>query len=440
MHRLFVMSVDSLFTSNLADVRRMPGFSQVLERAAVFENVYAVYPTLTYVCHASIMTGCWPDRHGVPHNQVLDPATGDREWYWGYDSLRVPTIFDWARRAGRTCASVGWPVTAAAEAIDVNVPEVWVADPAKMRDELMPQALDDVYRRGCSPAGLALYERHKNLLVNNATPYLDEFDAACCEEVVEDFGPDVLLTHQAHLDHVRHSCGVDSPQVQDALRFHDPIIQRCLESMRRAGTLDDTVFVILGDHGHLRVDYKLCPNVLLAQAGLIDLDARGVPAAWQAYVQSGGISAQLFARDATALERARSALEPLVGRGLVTDVLTREEARRLHHAAGDFALMMEAAPNYAFGAECAGELVRGSGSEDYRYAVSTHGHLPSRGPRPPFVVAGPGVEPGRYAGARLVDEAPTLMRLVGIPYDEDALDGTDLFGPSSPAVRVPGWA
>lgn len=440
MHRLFVMSVDSLFTSNLADVRRMPGFSQVLERAAVFEDMYAVYPTLTYVCHASIMTGCWPDRHGVPHNQVLDPATGDREWYWGYDSLRVPTIFDWARRAGRTCASVGWPVTAAAEAIDVNVPEVWVADPAKMCDELMPQALDDVYRRGCSPAGLALYERHKDLLVNNATPYLDEFDAACCEEVVEGFRPDVLLTHQAHLDHVRHSCGVDSPQVQDALRFHDSIIQRCLESMRRAGTLDDTVFVILGDHGHLRVDYKLCPNVLLAQAGLIDLDARGVPVAWRAYVQSGGISAQLFARDATALKRARSALEPLVGRGLVTDVLTREEARRLHHAAGDFALMMEAAPNYAFGAECAGELVCASGSEDYRYAVSTHGHLPSRGPRPPFVVAGPGVEPGRYAGARLVDEAPTLMRLVGIPYDEDALDGTDLFGPSSPAVRVPGWA
>lgn len=440
MHRLFVMSVDALFTSNLTDVRRLPGFSQVLERAAVFEDVYAVYPTLTYVCHASIMTGCWPDRHGVPHNQLLDPATGDRVWYWDYGSLRVPTIFDWAKRAGRTCASVGWPVTAAADAIDVNVPEVWVCDPQMMRDELLPQALDEVYRRGCSPAGFSLYERHKDLLVNNATPYLDEFDVACCEEVIEGCRPDVLLTHQAHLDHVRHSCGVDSPQVQDALRFHDSLVQRCIESMRRAGTLDDTVFVILGDHGHLRVDYKICPNVLLAQAGLIDLGVGGVPGSWRAYVQSAGVSAQLFARDGRALEEARVALAPLVEDGLVTSVLTREEARRLYHAGGDFALMMEAAPNHAFGADCTGELVCASGSEDYRYAVSTHGHLPSRGPRPPFVVAGPGVEPGRYVGARLVDEAPTLMRLAGIPYDEAALDGTDLFGPGSPAVRVPDWA
>ncbi len=210
--------------------------------------------------------------------------------------------------------------------------------------------------------------------------------------------------------------------------------------MRRAGTLDDTVFVILGDHGHLRVDYKICPNVLLAQAGLIDLGAGGVPGSWRAYVQSAGVSAQLFARDGRALEEARAALAPLVEDGLVTSVLTREEARRLYHAGGDFALMMEAAPNHAFGADCTGELVCASGSEDYRYAVSTHGHLPSRGPRPPFVVAGPGVKPGRYVGARLVDEAPTLMRLAGIPYDEAALDGTDLFGPGSPAVRVPDWA
>ena len=102
MHHLFVMSVDALFTENLADARHLPGFSEILPRAAVYENVRCVYPTLTYVCHASIMSGCWPDRHGVPHNQKLDPATDDRDWYWDYASLRVPTVFDWAKRAGLT--------------------------------------------------------------------------------------------------------------------------------------------------------------------------------------------------------------------------------------------------------------------------------------------------------------------------------------------------
>ena len=90
MHHLFVMSVDALFTENLADVRKMPGFAQVLKNAAIFEHVDCVYPTLTYVCHASIMSGCWPDRHGIPHNQILDPAIEDRDWYWDYSCLKVP--------------------------------------------------------------------------------------------------------------------------------------------------------------------------------------------------------------------------------------------------------------------------------------------------------------------------------------------------------------
>ena len=82
-------------------------------------------------------------------------------------------------------------------------------------------------------------------------------------------------------------------------------------------------------------------------------------------------------------------------------------------------------------------MVTPSTDPDYYYAVSTHGHLPFRGPKPPFIVAGPGVAPGRYAGARLVDEAPTLMRLAGIPYDAAALDGEDLLAPQSRAVRLP---
>lgn len=437
MHKLFVMSVDAMFTSNLADVRHLPGFSQVLRRAAVFEDVYATYPSLTYVCHASIMTGCWPDRHGIPHNQLLDPATGDRDWYWDYSHLRVPSLFDYAKRAGLSTASVGWPVTAGAPCIDVNVPEVWEADPALQGPDRLGPALDAIYRRGCSPAGYALYQRHKGLLANNGTPELDEFDTACNEDILLERRPDVLLTHQAMLDHMRHEHGVLAPQVQEALRRHDGWICRVIQAMRQAGTYDDTIFVILSDHGHLRVDYKLSPNVLLARAGLIEVDGAGHVTGWRAYLQSCGISGQLFVRDRDDLPAAREALAPLVREGLISDVLTRAEVRDRYHEDGDFELMVEAAPNYGIGGDCVGDLVTPAGSDDYRYAVSTHGHLPFRGEQPLFAVAGPGVEPGRYAGARLVDEAPTLMSLAGIPYDASALDGTDLFGPQSRAVRLP---
>ena len=441
MHHLFVMSVDALFTTDLADVRHLPGFAEVLGRgagAAVYHDVYCVYPTLTYVCHATMASGCWPMHHGVPHNQRLNPAICDRDWYWEYASMRVPTVFDWAKRAGLTTANVGWPVTAGAPCIDHNVPEVWTVDPEALQTpEATRAALDDIYRRGCSSSGYELYEAHRDLLANNKTPELDEFDIACVEDIIHRHHPDVLYTHQAQLDHARHLHGVHAPQVQEALRMHDAWLQRVIAALKSEGIWDDTIFVFLGDHGHIQIDYQVCPNVLLAKAGLIDVAPDGNVAGWRAYVQSSGASGQLFLRDQDDLPAARRALQPLLDEGLVSDVFTREEVRVRFHEEGEFALMLEAAPNHCIGAECTGELVVGTDATDYKFAVSTHGHLPFRGEKPCFVVSGPGVAPGHFAGARLVDEAPTLMDLAGIPYDPTALDGESLVAPVSRAVRLP---
>ena len=384
------------------------------------------------------MSGCWPGRHGVPHNQIIYPTIEDRNWYWDYASLKVPTVFDWAKRAGLSTASTGWPVTAGSAAIDCNVPEVWTVDPeAQEPGEKQDEELDKIYARGCSPMGYELFRRHRGLLANNHTPELDEFDTACNEDILREMRPNVMFTHQAHLDHARHAHGVLAPEVQDALRAHDGWLCRCIQAMKDAGTYDDTVFVILGDHGHLRIDYKLSPNVLLAKAGLLDVDENGRVSGWRAYMQSSGVSGQLFVRDVGVLDAAEAALRPLVEQDLIQDVFTHDEVLEKFHTDGAFALMVEAAPNYGIGGDCTGELVTPTGSADYKYAVSTHGHLPYRGDKPPFVIAGPGIEPGRFAGARLVDEAPTMMAAAGIPFDASELEGEDLRVAGSRAVRLP---
>lgn len=47
--------------------------------------------------------------------------------------------------------------------------------------------------------------------------------------------------------------------------------------------------------------------------------------------------------------------------------------------------------------------------------------------KPCCIMMGPGAVPGRYQGLRLIDEAPTAMKLAGIPFDEDMLDGRSFF-------------
>ena len=50
----------------------------------------------------------------------------------------------------------------------------------------------------------------------------------------------------------------------------------------------------------------------------------------------------------------------------------------------------------------------------------------------PLVFSGPAVPPGALEVARTVDLAPTLLRYLGIPFDPEEMDGTDL------AIEDPG--
>ena len=57
--------------------------------------------------------------------------------------------------------------------------------------------------------------------------------------------------------------------------MHDGWLTRTFDALEDANVLDDTVICVLGDHGHLEVDYKLSANVLLAKAGLLEVDEAG---------------------------------------------------------------------------------------------------------------------------------------------------------------------
>lgn len=55
-----------------------------------------------------------------------------------------------------------------------------------------------------------------------------------------------------------------------------------------------------------------------------------------------------------------------------------------------------------------------------------HGSLARREMVVPLVFAGPGVPHGTLEAARTVDLAPTILRYLGVPFDPEEMDGTDL--------------
>ena len=96
-------------------------------------------------------------------------------------------------------------------------------------------------------------------------------------------------------------------------------------------------------------------------------------------------------------------------------VYTKEELQREHHLTGDFEYVMEGTRDTTFGNACIGEVLVQPDNSDYKFSVSSHGHMPHKGPQPVFMMAGPDVKRGAVTGRhRLIDEAPTFAKMLGI--------------------------
>src|SRR6266568_7842413 len=127
-----VISVDGMRAS--AYMRRsqsvhIPNIERLLRGGSYAAGVEGVYPTLTYPSHTTLVTGRMPAQHGIYTNLSSRQAgKNPGDWFWFSKAIRVPTLWDEARRARLSTAAVSWPVTAGAP-IDWNVPEIW--DPQK---------------------------------------------------------------------------------------------------------------------------------------------------------------------------------------------------------------------------------------------------------------------------------------------------------------------
>jgi len=122
---LVVISMDGLSELERGAIASLPAFSRLLSRGTRIGSLDGVYPTLTYVLHATMMTGCHPENHGIDHNHPLQPwVPGEyQRWYWYARELKRPSLFDVARQAGLSTAAVLWPLVSGAS-IQWNLPEI----------------------------------------------------------------------------------------------------------------------------------------------------------------------------------------------------------------------------------------------------------------------------------------------------------------------------
>ena len=283
--KLFVFMVDALCESDVAYMRTLKNFGWMLENGALVREMLPVYPSFTYPCHVSIMTGCYPEKHGIPHNEQVKAGVHPVPWYISRKLVQKKFFAEYAKERGLSTCLVNWPVSAGAD-VDINLP---MCVPMGYRGDNPRQFYEGV----SSPEVLDRYFWKYGYMLCGCNKVLngslDDFTNAVAPDIIRDYGqPDVMFVKMCDLDSVRHKLGVDSDTAKLQLEKHDRELGVLMESIRRYGDFKNTNFIVMGDHGQTDVAQVINFNRVFQDAGLQRLDENGKLEAFDAYCHSTG--------------------------------------------------------------------------------------------------------------------------------------------------------
>lgn len=384
-----------------------PMLQQMRREGAHAAAVDSVFPSVTYPAHATMITGVLPTEHGIDYNSPFELAGATGRWYWEAEHIRAPTLWDAARAAGLTTASVFWPVSVGAP-IDRNVPEIW---PLAPKQEFVAPL-----RRLATPPGLV--EELEREATGRLSPHtfsfgrlsLDDRTAAMAAYLLAAYRPNLLTVHLIGADHFQHEEGRDGPTVPRAVAALDRGVARIVEAAERAGILERTAFLLVGDHGFVDLHTEVAPNVWLAEDGL--MEARSDRGDWRATVHTASAAGFLHlarAGDVASEARARAVLEsqPAEVRALYR-IVERAELDRLG-SAPRAAFAIAPAPGVSISSRHEPPAVRPRRG-------ASHGGLPDQPQLASGLVAwGAGIRPrGRVERLTLLQIAPLVSELLGL--------------------------
>jgi predicted AlkP superfamily pyrophosphatase or phosphodiesterase len=262
---LILISIDG-YRADYFERGHSPTLAALAASGVRAQSLRPAFPTLTFPNHYTIVTGLYPDHHGIVNNRMIDPAIEkpfvykdpasiDNPAWWGGEPLWVS-----AEKQGTHAATVFWPGTDVA--IEGVRPERWLHfDATLSADARVTQAL----------AWIDLPEPQRPAFV---TIYFDQ------------------------VDHAGHTYGPDSPELTVALAQVDAALSHLLDGLNQRGLAESANLVIVSDHGMTPAGVDKV-EVLDKTVDLRDID-----------LINAGVLAGLAARPGHEVEVERALLAP----------------------------------------------------------------------------------------------------------------------------------
>jgi len=228
---VYLIIVDGL-DARFATPARMPRLFELAarepERSSIFTDARAVMPARTNPNHVSLLTGAYPEAHGITGNAYWSRAPEERPTKLDAAALiAVETLFTVAEETEPTLVTLG-------AFAKPKLARLFAAVPGRQR---APDTLWSPER--ASPAGR-----------DTTTGY--SFDAETMTAVLAlaaDAEPDLAVVNLADVDRAAHARGPDSPECERAVAGADAAIDRLADALRALGRWGRSVLIVTADHG-----------------------------------------------------------------------------------------------------------------------------------------------------------------------------------------------
>jgi predicted AlkP superfamily pyrophosphatase or phosphodiesterase len=409
---LIMLSIDGLGASYVDEpTLALPALRGLIARGTRARRLTCIFPTVTWPCHTSIVTGVSPARHGVLGNMVYDRATGRELEHFGdrtEASVHAETLWDRLHPRGERTASVCWPKTRGVAAIPDNIPEFY-------EQELFERYASPGLWAELTARGLPVHRYGAWSKAHALGPMQDWLTLEAARHLLATRPPRLMLLHFLTLDSFQHDHGVGSPEARWALAEMDALVGRLMETLAGLGRLEETALMVFGDHGFTPVHHTHHLNDILREEKLLDVDERGRVGKRLAWAGGNGGAAHLYVLDGAprgTIDRLRERFGAIPG----VEVIGPERYAELglpppgpgSHQ-GD--LMLAADDGVFFTGHATPEAAAAA-----PVYVAAHGHMPHlERLAAAFLMAGPGIREGvTLDEVSMLSLAPTAARLLGV--------------------------
>ena len=266
---VILVTVDGMAAYHLNNPElEIPNMRALIDRGVWAESSETIFPSVTHPSHTTLTTGVPPLEHGVLNNRMRNRITGETFQVTNLErsqSIKVPTLFDAAKKKGLSTAAFFWPETFHDKAVDYNIPEVLdehgstegLVFNSQLVDELKATEIPvNLFQKFYSQDGM---QQAADALLAEAAAY-----------VIRKYKPNFLAIHFLITDKIQHRYGPEHYLTKAALTSADTCIGILRKALHDAGIESDTTFVVTADHGFYSVYKQVNVYPVFQQAGLTD--------------------------------------------------------------------------------------------------------------------------------------------------------------------------